>query len=76
MLTGFAIAYVFGVMMLKYKERTKSRKMTICMIIILVINFLTEVTHFYEAKYIAVIFFGYFAKVEWTKSGIPEEELK
>ena len=62
--------------MLKYKEKSKNVKMTICMIIIFVINILTEVTHFYEAKYIAVIFYGFFAKNEWGKKNIPENELK
>ena len=61
--------------MLKYTKFNKKKKMAICMVIIFVINILTEVTHFYEAKYIAVIFFGFFAKNEWTKKGIPEHEL-
>ena len=41
------------------------------------INILTEVTEFYEAKYIAVIFYGYFAHQEWGhKEDVPEEKLK
>ena len=62
--------------MLKYKEKSKKVKIAICMSIILIINVLTEVTHFYEAKYIAVIFYGFFAKEEWGKKEIPEDELK
>lgn len=39
--------------------------MVACLSVILLINIITETTAFYEAKYIAVIFYGYYTKLEW-----------
>ena len=45
-----------------FKEKTLKFKLMLNIGVIFFINIITEVTHFYEAKYIAVIFYGYFVK--------------
>jgi len=57
-------------MMVKYKNKSKNIKMILCVIVILVINSLAE-AQLFVAKIIAVFFFGYIVKLEWTKNGIP-----
>ena len=60
------------------KDSSNIVKLYSNLIVILLINIITEVTHFYEAKYIAVIFYGFFAKSEWgdEKKDLPKAELK
>jgi len=60
------------------KDSTNMVKLYANLIVIFLINIITEVTEFYEAKYIAVIFYGFFAKLEWgdEKKDLPKKELK
>ena len=60
------------------KNSSITVKLIGCLVIIFAINIITELTEFYEAKYIAVIFFGFFAHQEWghEEDDMPEEKLK
>ena len=48
-----------------FKLKSLRFKLFLNLFVIIFINIITEVTEFYEAKYIAVIFYGYFVKEEW-----------
>ena len=55
------MAWALGKSMRVVRESTLMVKLYANLATILLINIFTEVTEFYEAKYIAVIFYGYFA---------------
>ena len=64
LILGFAAARLLGYCMRPFKKFSKKGKLFLCILTIFVINIITEVTEFYEAKYIAVIFYGYFVHQE------------
>jgi len=61
-----------------FKSSSNPVKCFVCISVLFIINIITEVTEFYEAKYIAVIFYGFFTKSEWGSKHheLPLDELK
>ena len=73
-MSGLIAAKILGFMMRPFEKQTHHVKAVICIIVLILINVVTELTHFHEAKYVAVIFYGYFTKLEWHKDD-PDEDL-
>ncbi len=77
--TGLAVGIMVGFLMkpinkIAHLPWVKYLKLGICMFMAILLPIATELTNFHEAKYIGIIFFGYFCHRFW-KEEKPEEEL-
>ncbi len=78
LLAGLAIGLLVGYAMKLFnmcaKEKTKYWKLLVCLLMAFAVPVVSEVTKFYEAKFVCIIFFGFMAYRVWGEDK-PEHEL-
>lgn len=72
--TGFGVAIIVGFAMYFFRNFNKKVKAVVVLFCAFVFVILAQVTHFHEAKYIAVIVYGYMCFRMWGEDK-PEHEL-
>jgi solute carrier family 9B (sodium/hydrogen exchanger), member 1/2 len=77
-IAGLVIGLGVGYAMKLFKKcspaKTKWWKLILCLIMAFAVPIVSEITHFYESKFICIIFFGYMCYRVWGEDK-PEHEL-
>jgi NhaP-type Na+/H+ or K+/H+ antiporter len=71
---GLAFGIFLGICFGYLKRLSNNKKGILCLLVAFGITVGAELVHFYESKYIAVIFFGYFCHRSWEENK-PDSQL-